>query len=45
MAKSITRSNILNGKNERPKIHFYWYFGPFSETIFITEMCMLYLQC
>ena len=37
MAKSVTRSNISNGKNEWSKIHFYWYFGPFSETIFIIK--------
>ena len=24
-------------KNEWSKIHFYWYFGPFPETIFIIK--------
>ena len=35
MAKNITRSNIFNvkTKNRRSKIHFYWYFGLFPETI------------
>ena len=45
MAKSITRSKILNGKQKRMiyKIRLYWYFGLFPETIFIMKnVCALF---
>ena len=38
MAKTITRSNTWTvNKNEWSKVHFYWYFGLFPETIFIMK--------